>query len=265
MATYESTPHVLAPFPGKNSNNGTTEDDNKPPKISRFDIFDADDDCPAFILHNVLSGEECQYFIDQAESLGMTDTNYSHSIRINDRVCARSEEVARVLFERIRPFLEDSIEIENDNWPYSGTCPRGVSHDFPSGTWTPIGLNECFRLCRYKPGGHFKPHHDGGFARGPFEQSIRTFMLYLNDDFKGGATNFYNENQLHYHEGDPDKVVYSFCPNAGDALIFNSRITHDGGKVLKGRKYIMRSEVMYQNLPCDMPSDTHKSDADAVD
>ena len=35
----------------------------------------------------------------------------------------------------------------------------------------------------------------------------------------------------------------------GDLLVFNSEITHDGGQILKGQKYILRSEVMYQTEP----------------
>jgi len=242
MACYEITPNTLKMLP-------TVNGSRKIP-ISRFDIFDADVDDPAFILHNVLSPEECRQFINQAESMGMTPTGSQNSIRFADRVSARSESVAKVLFDRVRPFLKDSVVIENEHWPHSGICPKGIPHNFPSGEWVPHGLNEVFRICRYQPGGHFKPHHDGGFRRSNDEQSIQTFMLYLNggDDFEGGATNFYQENQLHYKDGDPDKITYSFRPSPGDVLIFNSRITHDGGKVVKGKKYIMRSEVMYRKV-----------------
>ena len=72
-------------------------------------------------------------------------------------------------------------------------------------------------------------------------------MIYLNDDFEGGATRFFKEDQPHYCPGDPDKVIYSFRPTVGDALVFNSCITHDGAKLSQGEKYILRSEVMYRN------------------
>ena len=35
---------------------------------------------------------------------------------------------------------------------------------------------------------------------------------------------------------------------AGDVIVFNSAITHDGGMVESGRKYILRSEVMYSAI-----------------
>jgi len=87
-------------------------------------------------------------------------------------------------------------------------------------------------------------------------------MLYLNDDFEGGATNFYQENQLHYRQADPDKVIYSFRPQAGDALIFNSAILHAGEQVVKGNKYIMRSEVMYSFVSSDTGG--HDDDTETV-
>jgi len=91
---------------------------------------------------------------------------------------------------------------------------------------------------------------------------MKTFMLYLNDDFEGGATNFYQENQLHYRQADPDKLIYSFRPQAGDALIFNSAILHAGEQVVKGNKYIMRSEVMYSFVSSDTGG--HDDDTETV-
>ena len=80
---------------------------------------------------------------------------------------------------------------------------------------------------------------------------IKTFMVYLNENFIGGSTRFYNEKQWHYQSGDAENVIYSYKPQTGDALIFNSTMTHDGGEVLDGRKYILRSEIMYSSIDED--------------
>lgn len=66
-------------------------------------------------------------------------------------------------------------------------------------------------------------------------------MVYLNDDFMGGPTRFDNENQWLYQDGDAEKVIYSYRPQTGDELIFNSSF-------LQGRKYILRSEIMYSSI-----------------
>ena len=46
-----------------------------------------------------------------------------------------------------------------------------------------LGPFERLSLSMYEPGGSFKVHHDGGFRS-------RTFLMYLNDNFEGGATTF---------------------------------------------------------------------------
>lgn len=236
---YESTPHVLkVPFAQGQQQQDKEEQERQ--KIDRIDIFG---DGSAVVLRGLLSPAECQSFISQAESFGIEPTGYRMSIRQTDRVAAKSTAVAEWLMNRIRPFLQPiNLSMSNKKWP------KGVPWFFPRRNWNPVGLNEMFRLCRYEPGGFFLPHHDAGFVRSESERSLKTFMIYLNNDFEGGATNFYRESQRHYQPGDLANIIYSFRPEAGDALIFNSAMLHDGEKVMSGRKYIMRSEIMYSSV-----------------
>lgn len=195
-------------------------------------------DGSACIIRGFLSGEECRAYITAAERLGMGSCGYDPSIRVTDRVSAISDELAEALFERLKPFVGE-LDCTDE-----AQIPRGVP-PATRGEWIPVGLNETFRICRYHPGGFFRPHLDGGFERSFTEKSFKTFMLYLNDDFDGGPTRFYNDRQEAYDPGNPDYVVYEYKPQAGDLMIFNSRMMHDGGEVLSGQKYILRSEVMY--------------------
>jgi len=71
-------------------------------------------------------------------------------------------------------------------------------------------------------------------------------MLYLNDEFDGAPTTFYSDEQAHYKEPDPAKKVYDLHPERGACVIFNHWITHDGGMLRSGQKYILRTEVMYR-------------------
>lgn len=228
---YEPTIHTLRRMPRVQQ---------ELPAITRQDILDCDGS--AFILRGFLSPSECKYYIKQAEKFGME--SHKLSCRVTDRVAAKSQPVADELFQRLYPFLKPCMDLTNEN---DSTWPTGVCWTFPKRKWVPVGLNEVFRICRYEPGGFFKPHHDRGFRRQENNRSIKTFMVYLNDDFVGGPTNFYDSSQRHYCQGCPEKVVYSHEPQAGDALVFNSAITHEGGKVREGYKYIMRSEVMYSS------------------
>lgn len=63
------------------------------------------------------------------------------------------------------------------------------------------------------------------------EQSLVTCMLYLSEGFKGGETRFL------------DKV--DVVPKTGSVLLFDHPILHEGCEVQKGRKYCIRTDVMY--------------------
>jgi prolyl 4-hydroxylase len=63
------------------------------------------------------------------------------------------------------------------------------------------------------------------------EQSMLTFMLYLNGDFEGGETNF--------------QSGVSVKPETGMVLVFRHALFHEGAAVTSGRKYVLRSDVMF--------------------
>ena len=95
-----------------------------------------------------------------------------------------------------------------------------------------------FRYYRYDPGQQFAPHYDGAFVRGPDEESKLTFMVYLNEGFAGGETNFY--------DGWSAAPRLSVRPECGKALVFVHRQLHEGAAVVRGRKYVLRTDVMYR-------------------
>lgn len=200
---------------------------------------DAGDD--AFVLEGLLSPQECVAVIAQAEGFGFQDIGYSRETRITDRVPIMAGPLASVLLERARPFLKDVIIAE------SGEAPRGI-RGVKAGRWTPVCLNSLFRVSRYQPGGHFQPHHDGGCDDEYGRCSLKTFNLYLNESFDGGATTFYREAQKHYTTPLSENLLHALRANAGSCLVFNHRICHGGDEVTSGVKYILRSEVMYEHV-----------------
>jgi hypothetical protein len=124
-------------------------------------------------------------------------------------------------------------------------------------------LNPCFRLCKYNPSGHFGPHYDGDYVIDPIHhRSLKTFMIYLNPSgehegggFVGGETNFSSSHDLYF---DSERQIYcspsesifaSLAAEKGDCLVFDHHILHEGAQVKSGRKYIMRSDVMYLKSP----------------
>lgn len=176
----------------------------------------------AFVLYNVFSEKECRDYIEKTEQMGyeaalvnigggrqlkMTD------VRNNARCIWDSEEEATKVWERIKHHIP-------------AVCKERKV----------LGLNERLRFLRYDPGEYFKPHMDGCYRRDNGERSYITIQLYLNEGFKGGSTAFMDfslQNRI--------KVV----PKTGMVLVFDHDIMHEGSELKKGRKYSMRTDVMY--------------------
>lgn len=210
------------------------------PTIQRIDLIKKNG-C-AFVLQNLLSPTECKQIIEQAEGFGFESV--ALEMRVTDRVAFMGKDLAALLFHRASPFLVD-IEVRRRG---REVVPEGIRFDAKSGIWKPTILNPCFRVCKYHPGGFFLPHADAGFEYHKEYLSLMTFMLYLNDGFEGAPTNFFTGEQIHYVEPDPSKVICAVTPVCGSCLVFNHALTHDGGTLIMGTKYILRTEVMYKYL-----------------
>ncbi|KAK3596503.1 hypothetical protein CHS0354_007410 [Potamilus streckersoni] len=216
--------------------------------ITRQEVLDFRDE--GFLLSNTLTAAECHFFIDEGEKLCFDQI---YGVRDDYRSCKRitfqSTELAVTLWDRVKTHVQD-IVIEGDPHKFH-------IHGIPfllQGRWHPTGLNDIFRLCRYLPGNHFSPHFDGHYSKSPSERSLKTFMLYLNGDFSDGCTNFVHENQTLYKDelgrycAEEKNILHSIKPETGLAIIFNHHRLHEGQAVRDGKKYILRSDIMYQNV-----------------
>ena len=124
---------------------------------------------------------------------------------------------------------------------------------------------------RYKPGGQFRPHFDGPWIPEEDWASVYTVVVYLNDDFEGGLTNFYEEQADGFridlphsnHLGHTEMrggVRATVHPRTGSVLVFNHDVLHEGTPVGKsGYKYLLRAEVMFSRV--DILSKRHRRDA----
>jgi hypothetical protein len=169
---------------------------------------------------------ECDEYIAFGESKGFEDAPVTTSrgmvmmkdVRNNDRVMIDDVDRAQALFRRL-----------SDQLP-----PRFMKK------WAPVGLNERLRLYRYDAGQQFDWHLDGYFERPTGERSFFTFMVYLNDEFEGGATSFRAMSH-----GALTGETFCVTPRKGMALLFHHPIPHRGDPVIAGRKYVLRTDVMY--------------------
>jgi predicted 2-oxoglutarate/Fe(II)-dependent dioxygenase YbiX len=184
-----------------------------------------------FLIHDFLSAEECLHYIAFSEREGFDDAPITTSggpvmaknVRNNDRVMVDDPALAAVMYERAAPMLMSNYLV-----------------------WRPVNFNERWRFYRYDPGQRFAPHYDGTYERDNGERSFFTFMIYLNEEMEGGETVFHRLPQGATPEGSDTLRVK---PKSGTALVFRHKLLHEGAPILKGRKYVMRTDLMFAHDP----------------
>lgn len=185
----------------------------------------------AVVIDNLLTPEECAQWIADTEAIGYDQalvnvgngkqvlmTGYRKSLRC---VVDDEQRVAE-LWQRLQSFLPDDM------------CFRD--------TYVPRELNERLRFLRYDPGDYFQPHMDGCYEH-PYghpkagDRSFVTFQLYLNEGFTGGSTRV-------FATGDSPQYT-DVVPKTGSVFLFEHRMMHSGETVTEGRKYAVRTDIMF--------------------
>lgn len=182
-----------------------------------------------FLVPGLLSPPECARVIaESADGYTATARDYPASYRDNDRQLRDDAALAEWLFARVLELLPS------------------LHHSADGRAWRLAGLNERFRLCRYRGGQSFCIHRDGAHATGG-RRSQLTLMMYLNDacEFAGGATRFYDRRDEQRRE------LGRVRPEAGTAIVFDHALWHDGESVHAGTKLILRTDVMYERAPAE--------------
>lgn len=178
-------------------------------------------------IDNFFTHEECVGFINFAEQEGFKEALINtkdkgqvmdESIRNNDRHIWQAKDLAGQLWSLLKAFVPQEVD-----------------------GWRAVGLNEQFRIYRYKDNQEFKVHPDGAFERNEHEHSKLTVIIYLNESFEGGETEFVTPHEI-------------ITPKEGRLLLFSHKQLHKGNPVPKGTKYIFRTDVMYTDVE-PKPSD----------
>jgi hypothetical protein len=133
-------------------------------------------------IEHFLSAAECENYIRLDETVGFEEAPVSTAsgmvmmkdVRNNDRVMVDDPRRAQDLYESLSSRLGPRFEKK----------------------WIPVGLNERLRICRYDIGQKFDWHRDGYFERENDDRSQFTSMVYLSDDFEGGATSFCDDRLI---------------------------------------------------------------------
>jgi hypothetical protein len=116
------------------------------------------------------------------------------------------------------------------------------------GKWKPYGINPIFRFCRYNaPSNGFILHRDANHVASYHRRSIFTIMIYLNEQFVGGTTNFYATYgkrlggctvQQEIDSGMKTVLTCSVKPQSGTAILFEHDLLHEGNEVTATNTYV---------------------------
>lgn len=190
----------------------------------------------AFIYHNFLSKEECEYLIKLA-------TPHMQKSTVVDAKTGKS------IGSRVRTSSGMFLRRGQDK------MISAIEKRIADYTFIPVENGEGLQVLHYEAGQKYEPHFD--FFHDEFNtknggQRIATLLMYLSDVEEGGETVFpnakFNSSSLpHYNElSDCAKRGLSVRPKMGDALLFWSMkpdfsqdpsSLHGGCPVIKGNKW----------------------------
>jgi predicted 2-oxoglutarate/Fe(II)-dependent dioxygenase YbiX len=196
----------------------------------------------ACILKHVFSEQECAELICRSEAQGYIPAKEGdQSGRSNYRCIIDDEQVAAQLFERIAPWLPKTRVHED---PYAASAHAKKVTD------TLLGVNPRLRFQRYEPGQEFARHVDGAYERedGTARTHV-TLQLYLNQGFTGGATSFLD---VKHYQKDTAEAPLDVIPEMGMVLLFEHELLHSGARLEQGRKYTLRTDILY-NVVAPVP------------
>ncbi|KAF9932210.1 hypothetical protein FBU30_008765 [Linnemannia zychae] len=200
----------------------------------------------AFLLKDVLTRKECHQMISAAEAIGFTpdvpmvgSASESISVLAHNFFWMADDQLLGHIFDRCKAYFPET---------------SGDGHGA-------VGINSRWRVYRYVPGAIYRPHVDGQWPGSGLDPvtgeylydayngtrwSRLTFLVYLNDEFEGGGTTFFTPSA---DVGFLD--AWANSPRSGSVLVFphgdaRGSLLHEGSPVLKGAKYIIRADVLYQ-------------------
>lgn len=182
-----------------------------------------------FVIPSLFSKSECEQLLntDIKNSFQKAISNYPTYYRNNDRFVMDDDGLANRLFQKVKPYLPETIEINS-------------TIQAENGVWHLKELNNRLRFCKYSANQYFHRHLDGVHYRNDTTQSKLTFMIYLNSatEFKGGRTLFFRTKET-------KEIWASYIPKQGDLIVFDHNVWHEGEVLTQGEKFVLRSDILY--------------------
>ena len=168
-------------------------------------------------------------------------------IRLFPRLFSQME--CDFLIHRSRPLLHPSVVVDprtgeqipnpvrtshSSFYPLLAESPgvHALCRRLAAASGTLVEQGEPLQVLRYSPGQEYRPHFDA--IANETNQRVMTFLVYLNDDYEGGETEFLATG-LKIKGRTGDGLLFR---NADACGIPDSQSRHAGLPVLKGEKYL---------------------------
>jgi len=126
--------------------------------------------------------------------------------------------------------------------------------------WHLKGLHSRIRFVCYQKGQNFPPHFDDPWVQSTTIRSHFSFVIYLSkagegkkSDFSGGDFAFLEQKK----QGKETTVseLAKIIPEPGLVVIFPHQTLHESKPLIKGYKFIIRSDVMYDLVTEEKPQE----------
>lgn len=171
-----------------------------------------------YSVPNFMSKEECEALVAYTELAGFEKAEVRTGA-IEDNTASFRPEIRnneRLVIEDLDFTTNLWIDVAGYHLPHYGSSFA-------------VGLPTKLRFYKYSPGQRFKMHRDGAWIEGNLISRL-TLLIYLNDDFEGGETDF---------------RIFKIKPATGTLVLFEHDKWHEGAPVISGEKYVLRSDVLY--------------------
>jgi hypothetical protein len=200
----------------------------------------------------ILTKKECSSIIFNANCYGLLPLDsYDKKDRDANRLCVIDNNLAQLLWNRLSTKIKEHKLI-----------PYGLHNVNNADLWYPSYINSCFRISSYQaPSIGFKPHYDSQYIPNMHERSRLSLVIYLNDEYENGNTILFDiknkkhvsgltvDEEIKLHGGIDNYTKYNINPITGKFVVFEQNILHCGDFVTNGKKYILRTDIVYKLKP----------------
>lgn len=213
------------------------------------------------VIENVLCSEDCKDIMKKSEELCFDKISKKYKNgkqRKSSRLLVIDEMMANKIWYGLEKVLK--AEMRKHKVPKQ---PLGFS--VTRGQWKLHGLNNAARICKYdsQEKEFFAPHFDAQFCPNADKRSLFSLLVYLNDGFAGGETNFYFpknanlstkgmtvEEEINANGGiENGYECVKILPSFGNAVLFSQNLLHESSPIITEQKYILKTDVLTKRNP----------------